>query len=64
MGLLIDPVSCGFIYVLKKVVRKVALQAGVLGKAPAVGDIFQYVLEDGRSTNCIDVIAFVVLNAI
>ena len=49
MGLLIDPVSCGFIYVLKKLVRKVTLQAGVLGKAPVVGDISQYVFEDGRA---------------
>ena len=64
MGLLIDPMSRGFIYVLKKLVRKVALQAGMLGKAPAVGDISQYVFEDGRAGNCIDVVAFVVLNAI
>ena len=64
MGLFVDPMSCGFIYVLKKLVRKVALQAGVLGKSPVVVDISQYVFEDGRTGNSIDVIAFVVLDAI
>ena len=64
MGLLIDPMARRLVYVLKKLVRKVALQTGMLGKAPAVGHISQYIFEDGRPGNCVDVIAFVVLDAI
>jgi hypothetical protein len=56
--------SFGFIYVLKKLVGKVTLQAGMLGVTPAVRDSSQNVFEDGWPGNCIDIIASVVLDAI